>query len=157
MLVNARRTRGFTLIEVMTVVAMLAVVAALAAPSFRAISGTMNAKSAAFDLIADLATARSEAIKLNQQTTLAAVGGDWAQGWRVTDAGGTVLRERPALSYAVSVSGASTVTFRPNGRLSADTTDALTKWDIASSISGVTPRCVVITPTGAARSKTGSC
>jgi type IV fimbrial biogenesis protein FimT len=155
---RARRAapRGFTLIEAMTVVAMVAIVSAIAAPSFRSFIATMNAKSATFDLIADLATARSEAIKLNQTITLAPVSGSWANGWQITDGNGTVLRERPAPGYSLSVSGAD-VTFGPNGRLAADTADSLVKWDIASSISGVTPRCVVITPTGAARSKSGSC
>lgn len=150
--------RGFTLIEAMTVVAMVAIVAAIAGPSFRSFLGTMNAKSAAFDLIADLATARSEAIKLNQTTTLAPVSGDWTKGWRVTAGNGAVLRERAAPAYALSISAAvAGVTFAPNGRLAADTADQLVKWNVASGIAGVTPRCVVITPTGAARSKTGSC
>ncbi len=154
-----RRSDGFTLIEAVVVVALLAIVAAIAAPNFRSFIGTMNSKSAAFDLISDLTVARSEAIKRNQITTLAPVAGDWAKGWQVLDAGNNVLRERAALTSSLSVSGAAIagVAFRPNGRMADDTVVTNLKWSISSTISGVTPRCVVITTTGSARSKAGGC
>lgn len=155
---NPTRQRGFTLIEAMVVVALLAIVGAIAAPSFRSFIATMNSKSAAFDLINDLSLARSEAIKRNANALVAPVGGDWAKGWQVTS-GAETLRERPALASTLSISGAPTagVTFRPNGRLADDTATANLKWSVNSSISGVSARCVVVTPTGAARSKMGGC
>jgi len=157
--VGRRGTAGFTLIEAVVVVALLAIVAAVAAPSFRSFIGTMNSKSVAFDLINDLSIARSEAIKRNANTTLVPVASDWAKGWQLLDANGALLRERAALSSSLSVSGAavSGVTFRPNGRLADDIDDGNLAWSISSTISGVTARCVVISPTGSARSKTGTC
>jgi type IV fimbrial biogenesis protein FimT len=154
---SGRRRGGFTLIEVIVVVALLGIVAAIAAPSFRSFIGTMNSKSAAFDLISDLTIARSEAIKRNANTTLAPVAGSWTNGWQVLDAGGATLYQRAALSSNLSVSGATAVVFQPNGRLTIDTDDAIRKWSISSTISGVTARCVVIGPTGSARSKPDSC
>ena len=150
---------GFTLIEAMVVVALVAILSAVAAPSFRSFIGTMNAKSAAFDLIGDLTVARSEAIKLNQNATVMPVGGNWAQGWSVSASGATV-RTRPALSSSLSISGLGSgagVTFGPNGRLANDTATANLTWSISSTTSGVTARCVVISPTGSARSKSGTC
>lgn len=154
-----RRCGGFTLIEAVVVVGMVSIVAAIAAPSFRSFIGTMNSKSAAFDLINDLTAARSEAIKRNASTSIVPVGSDWSQGWQVRDAGGGVLRVRAALSSSLSISGASIsgVVFSANGRASDDTVDANQKWAISSTINGVTARCVVISPTGTARSKTGTC
>jgi len=154
-----RRAAGFTLIEAVVVVGLLAIVASIAAPSFRSFIGTMNSKSVAFDLINDLTVARSEAIKRNATTSVTPVAGDWAKGWQVLDANNVVLRERAALSSSLSVGSAPTtgVQFRPNGRLSDDTDPGNLAWSVSSSISGVTARCVVISPTGAARAKTGSC
>ena len=152
------RARGFTTIELLTVVAVLAIVAAIAAPSFRSFIGTMNTKSAAFALISDLAYARSEAIKQNTNSTIAPVSGtNWASGWRVT-LGAATLREHPALTSSIVVNSApGAVTFLPNGRLGADTATANQAWRVESTIAGVTARCVVVTLTGAARSKYGAC
>jgi type IV fimbrial biogenesis protein FimT len=166
MLVRPNRPpRGFTLIESMVVIALVAIVGSIALPSFRSFIGTMNAKSAAFDLINDLTAARSEAIRLNWTVRVVPMTGtDWSTGWRIVRTANpdnwpeANLRERPALGSSLSVGSApAQVEFRPNGRLADDTTTSLTPWSIASSISGVTPRCVVISPTGSARAKTGAC
>ena len=151
------RRMGFTLTEAMVVVALLAVLAAIAAPAFRNLVGTMNTKSVAFDLISDLTAARSEAIKRNASTTIAPVGDDWANGWQITS-GAATLRERVATGYAVSISAPTAgVVFAPNGRIGEDTVEDSLTWTVSSTIAGVIARCVVITPTGAARSKTGAC
>ncbi len=153
----SRQQRGFTIVELMTVVVILAIVAGIAAPSFRSLVGSMNTKAAAFDLISDLTTARSEAIKRNGTATIAPIGGSWANGWRIS-AGGSTLRERSSPGSSVSISAPTAgVTFGASGRLSglADTSNL--SWSVTSSVSGVTARCIVITPTGAARAKTGSC
>lgn len=164
----ARRVRGFTLIETMVVVALLAIVGALAAPNFRQFIGTMNAKSAAFDLISDLALARSEAIRGNWPVRVIPTGGNWANGWSIVrDAappadealGAQTLRVRPALASSLNLpdDAPAQVVFQPNGRMAADTQPGNRTWSIKSSIAGVIPRCVVITPTGSARSKLGAC
>jgi type IV fimbrial biogenesis protein FimT len=159
-------TRGFTLIEAMVVLAIVAILAGLAGPSFRQLIGTMQAKSASFDLINDLALARSEALKRNERVRIRPAGdGDWSAGWVVVrllpddteDA--TPLRTREALGSSLSIYGApNALTFRPNGRPGNDTSDANMSWSISTpAIAGVMPRCVVITPTGTARSKAAEC
>ena len=89
------------------------------------------------------------------------VAGNWSQGWRITTtdpatgAAGTV-RERGALPAALGItSPAANLQFGANGRVGPDTVDANRTWEITSSNAG--PRCVVITPTGTARSKMGTC
>lgn len=149
--------RGFTLIELMTVVALLGIVAAMAAPGFRSLIGTINAKATAFDLINDLSYARSEAIKQNAAVTISPIGGNWSSGWQVV-ATGVTIRQRDALGPSIRVTGdAAPVTFRPNGRLATDTATGNQLWSVDSSVSGVTARCVVVTLTGAARAKVGGC
>ncbi|WP_119157202.1 GspH/FimT family pseudopilin [Caldimonas tepidiphila] len=155
---RASAARGFTLIEAMVVVGMVAILSTVAAPSFRSFIGTMNSRTAAFDLISDLSMARSEAIKRNQQVVLQpVVAGDWSKGWRVVS-GGAVLRERGELASSLAIAAApASLQFRPNGRLADEVADGNLAWSISSTISGVGARCVVITPTGSARSKAGTC
>lgn len=166
MLVNstpsAFHTRGFTLMETLVVLSIIAIVVAIGAPNLTFLIGSMNARSASFDLVADLALARSEAIKRNRAVTVAPlVAGNWSQGWGITTtdpATGTAvtLRERGALPAALGVtSAAANLQFGPNGRIGLDTSAANMSWAITSSNAG--PRCVVITPTGTARSKMGAC
>lgn len=58
-----REQRGFTAIEVMVVVAILGLLAALAAPSFTALMERWRVRQAAEDLASTLTYARSEAIR----------------------------------------------------------------------------------------------
>ncbi|MBB5203616.1 type IV fimbrial biogenesis protein FimT [Inhella inkyongensis] len=149
-----------TLIELMVVVAILVILASVAAPSFRTFLATMNSKSVAFDLVGDLTFARAEAIKRNLPVTVSATGGDWAKGWAVATVEATPqsLRTRSALGWSIKVtSAASTVQFRVNGRLQDDVNDSNLNWGVESTISGVKKRCIVITPTGTARSKMEAC
>lgn len=152
------RDRGFTLMEALVVMSIIAIVVAIGAPNLTFLIGSMNARSASFDLVADLALARSEAIKRNRAVTVAPlVTGNWSQGWRVTtDAGTVTLRERGALPSALGVtSSAANLQFGANGRIGPDTAPGNMSWAITSSNAG--PRCVVITPTGSARSRHGAC
>ena len=154
------RAHGFTLMEALVVMSIIAIVVAIGAPNLTFLIASMNARSASFDLVADLALARSEAIKRNRAVTVAAVGGNWSQGWQITTTTGAgvdvTLRERGALPSALGVtSAAASLQFGANGRIGPDTAPGNMSWAITSSNAG--PRCVVITPTGSARSKMGAC
>ena len=57
-------SRGFTLIELMVAVAMIAILSAVAAPSFSEMMVRSAIRSASSDLGADLNLARAEAIRV---------------------------------------------------------------------------------------------
>jgi type IV fimbrial biogenesis protein FimT len=82
---------GFTLVEVLAVLAVAAVLAATAMPSLRALAGSVRVSAAANDLLGDLLLTRSEAIhrrgrvvscKSSNGSSCADTGG-WQQGWIV--------------------------------------------------------------------------
>lgn len=89
---SARARRGFTVIEVLVVVAIGAILAAIAVPSFRDMLRTTRQKSALGLVISDLNQARGEAIKRNARMlvcvrnaagTDCGAGTNWSSGWVV--------------------------------------------------------------------------
>lgn len=78
------RAAGFTLIELMTTVAVAAILLTLAAPSFMAFQRNAELTSTANSFAASMAAARAEAMKRQLNAFVRpASGGDWAQGWSV--------------------------------------------------------------------------
>lgn len=94
-----RLERGFTLVELLIAMALLAILVRLAAPSFSQAIMTSRLGSYTNSFVASTQLARSEAVKRNAPVTLCrsadglscAGSGDWAQGWIVMCKATTVL------------------------------------------------------------------
>jgi type IV fimbrial biogenesis protein FimT len=138
-----RASRGFTAIELMTVVAVIAVMATLAASSMSRFMAARQVEAAARRIGEDLAFGRNEAVKRNAPVLMcAAPSGDcaatptaaaWAAGWRVCfdadadaacDAGVTndpnPMRSQAAVITGIAFSGPlSRLVFNPNGTITA--------------------------------------
>ncbi len=79
-----RLRRGFTVVEMLMTVTLLAVLVALGAPNLRNLLISQRVKTAASDLHLSLSLARSEAIKRNAAVDIVPVStADWSQGWSV--------------------------------------------------------------------------
>ena len=115
------KSSGFTFMELVITVAVVAVVTSMALPSLSGLLRNTRVKQTATDMVMTLAYARNEAINRNAQVSVVAFG-SWTAGWQVV-AGGTPLRQT-ALSGEITVAGpaSSTLTYNPDGRLSNLTT-----------------------------------
>ena len=116
------RAGGFTLPELLTVLALMAILGALAAPAYGSLVATMRGRSAATDLYTALNRARSEAIKRNAQVTLAPAEEGWEAGWNIADPQDDerLLDDHPAVPGA-TISGPASVVYLPNGRVAGAT------------------------------------
>lgn len=89
--VEPLRSKGFTLIELMVVVAMLAILASLAAPSFADAIRRQRVEGMREEMLASIALAKTEAITRGQRVVMlrttpcprAANATDWDCGWTV--------------------------------------------------------------------------
>jgi prepilin-type N-terminal cleavage/methylation domain-containing protein len=92
---STTRPAGFTLIELIIAVAILAILVALATPSFTEISLRNRSTNTVNALIGDLALARSEAVK-RARTGYVTANGNWNDGWQVwVDENGDGVRGGP--------------------------------------------------------------
>lgn len=81
-----RRAQGFTLVELLVTVAIVAILAALAYPNYREFLINSAVSDNTNNLIGALNMARSEAVKRGRPTAVIAYTGSWADGWQVVSA-----------------------------------------------------------------------
>lgn len=150
--ISRRRTAGFTTTEMLVVVMIIAILAAIAAPYMGDMIRRQRIKTASFDVFSSLSFARSEAIKRNTTVTITPTGGNWAQGWRIEDSNNNLLREQSGWD-TLTATGPATVVFAGSGRSSALANISLS----SSGLEAGSSRCVKLDLSGRAVSKEGTC
>ena len=147
--------RGFTLIEVIMVVAIVAILASITAPSMRDFIRAAAVRGASSDFYAALIAARSEAIKRRASVVVApASGTNWETGWTVTTASATSpLQKADKLADDVKAQtdATSAITYGSNGRVSAG---AQTVIFYSAGSASVQARCVGVDTNGMPRIRT---
>jgi type IV fimbrial biogenesis protein FimT len=138
---NIPREQAFSLIEVMVVVAILAILTTIGAPAYRDMIENQRARDAASALHASMILARSEAMKRNISVTVTPNNADnWANGWQIENPNivGTI-ESQPALSN-LTILGPANVIYRSSGRTQASASFTAT--------SGSHNRCVDVDISG---------
>ncbi len=125
------RQRGFTLVELMVVVAIVAIVAAIATPSWNNMVVSNRIRSAVNDFSLSMQFARSEALRQNFPVTLcpstdgtSCTSSDYEGGWivmRLDQNNNVVVLQdtlpRQRLTMVPNLSSKRNITFLPNGSL----------------------------------------
>ncbi|WP_019568118.1 GspH/FimT family pseudopilin [Thioalkalivibrio sp. ALMg13-2] len=100
------RPHGFTLIELMVTIAVFAILASIAVPSFRFIIENNRVTTASNELTTAFNYARSEAVRRGLPVSVCPIGSDWDDGWQVVRSegcGGDLLRQWSELPIRVTI------------------------------------------------------
>jgi type IV fimbrial biogenesis protein FimT len=155
-------SKGFTLLELIIIIAILGITMAIAAPGLGTMIANNRISGDVNDFVAALQFAKAEAAsrvnpvticKKNTTSTGCVAGGDWQQGWIVfsdldgdasVDAGEAILLNHETLDARITFGGTAgvttSITYRPSGTTSVTSTEVLIICDnrgFADSAKGV--------------------
>ena len=164
------RIRGFTLIELMVTLAIMAVLAGLAGPSMAEFILSQKIRAISSDLHSALIKTRSEAIKRNKTITIKPIDDTkgWISGWRILDPDnsdqflGEWSSPKGKLEIKSTPNDIQHLKYLPNGRLkssgnNSQITNSIT-FEIKPSEGSYiqsSARCVGVDPSGKPYSKKG--
>ncbi len=135
-----KRQAGFSLIEIMVVVAVMVVLAGVGVPAMQEMVVNQRIKTTTSDLFSSILRARSEAIKRNTDVSMTP-SASWNTGWTIPspNAGEPALLNLSTRSSIVVAGPANGITFSSAGRLKGTGNVTFN----VSSTKG-TPRCITI-------------
>ncbi|WP_411834299.1 GspH/FimT family pseudopilin [Pseudoxanthomonas mexicana] len=165
---SRRQVHGFTLIELMVVVAVVAVLAAVAFPNLNGVIRANRVATASNEMIASLALARSEAVRGTRGAGVCSsangttCGGNWNDGWIVwqdTNGNGAfsagvdqIVRYTQGRSTLTLATEPGEIFFDPRGR-----PDAARGFTVTPTGYDEDARGVCLSATGQARVVQGAC
>ncbi len=142
--VRKTHASGFTLIELMIVLAIAAALLVMVVPSFRNQIQNSRMSAATSDLLGSFMSAKAESsargefvtvCKRNVGATACVTTGDWEQGWLtfidvdgdgVVDGGEEIIQVHRALAEGITARGIDDgITYRPNGMTNLTATQTL--------------------------------
>ena len=148
---RAPRARGFTLIELMVTLVVLAVVVGLAAPGLQKLVAAQRMRSLSYDLVSHLVLARSEALKRGIPVEVLPAAGGWGGGWSVQAAGTQLARHSTPGGVNVTTAP-GTITFDLHGRVV--TAEPVVRIGFTD---GTRSRCISLDPAGRPKSSASEC
>ena len=164
-------SKGFTLLELIIIIAILGISMAIAAPGLSTMIANNRISSSASDFASALQLAKAEAVarlnpvivcKKNAASNGCIADGDWSQGWIVFSddngnggadlgSGESILLVHEALEANITFVGSdgvdSSITFRPSGTNSITSTESLVISD-QRGLDNCATRTILVTITG---------
>jgi type IV fimbrial biogenesis protein FimT len=137
----------------MVTLAVLVILIGLATPSFHEILLTQRVKLASSELLSGLVLARSEAISRNTTVTIVPSGGNWSEGWTISDSSGVVVERQDRMAQVIIV-GPERVTYNRAGRVNTGRTSISL---MAKGGRSAHARCISIDLSGQPVQKQESC
>ncbi|WP_428242489.1 GspH/FimT family pseudopilin [Gynuella sp.] len=107
-----KNTRGFTIIELMITIAVVAILATVAAPNMSDFLQRNQMNSYVFDVVGAIAATRSEAVTRGERVSFQSkTNNDWSDGWQIVlNSDASVIREGdgfPRGSYVMNLTDSS--------------------------------------------------
>jgi type IV fimbrial biogenesis protein FimT len=158
---------GYTLVELLVVLALLAIILALAVPGFTELIERQKISAATADLLSAIRLTRAEAIRRGQRVDLVpADGADWGSGWiifiddndnRRVDAGEVIILVHDAVARGIAINSAMTdrsatyLAYVASGRTRTNANSQTPQLGHLSLSLGVQQRRIIINFLGRAR------
>ncbi len=152
----SRMAAGFTLVELLVTIALIAILLAIGVPSYQSVTTANRMSGEINGLVGNLQYARAEAVKQGQNVTVCASSngtscsgsGTWSNGWIVVDSNNNVLKVQQAFggtdTLASSGNTLSSIAYNRYGFTANSGT--LTLHDQANTQTW--RKCVVVSPVG---------
>jgi type IV fimbrial biogenesis protein FimT len=167
---SRRRHSGYTMIELLMVIVIVAILSTIAIPSFRYVTNSNRIASEVNGLLGDLQFARSQAVKEGQTVTVCSSNNGtgctntaWQLGWIVfldtngsksVDAGEAIVRVQPALggtdTFIATPGAFHAITYNRMGYAPTGQATAINVTLHDSTANTNWTRCVAINPIGTA-------
>jgi type IV fimbrial biogenesis protein FimT len=161
---DLNRNCGFTLVEMLIAMAVVAILLSVGVPSFRYVTNSNRIAAEINGLLGDMQYARAEAVKQGRPVTVC-VSADgatcantntWQSGWIVSDVNGAVLRVQTPFASTdtfVATNAIGTVTFNREGYANGIPNGTLIALHDSTNTSNWT-RCLSINLSGMMASQT---
>jgi len=156
-----KRARGFSILELVVVLAIIGVFVAIGFPSFTYLSRTTQIKTASSNIYIALLRARSAAVKRNTNVVMTpAVSGQWQKGWTIFDQSNPnpPLATQEELKGVYIVPSITTqIIFSASGRVQGGVVPSFSVQQPPEDTRTFTARCITVAPNGTPYVKTQAC